>query len=204
MTIVGMTGSGKTTLAHKLLDERRWRIMLVTKPDDLQWSGWRTVGTVAQIKPRPAEDPGEVDRGTSWRLYPPSGRPGPEFRKAFEYVWANGHWCLYADEAYHIQHAGLESELIRLLTQGRSKRISVVCGVQRPSWVSRFVFSEATHLFSFQMGDKRDLKALRDGVGDAYADAVAELERFQFLYLNKATRRMVRGTVRNLTEVLAA
>lgn len=199
-----MNGSGKTTLAKTLLDNRVWRIMLVTKPDDLTWRNWQTIRSVDAIKPRPAELPHEQNRGTSWRLWPSYESSGVVFRQAFDRVWRDGNWCLYVDEAYHVQHKGLENQLVKLLTQGRSKRITMVCGVQRPAWVSRFVFSEAVHLFCFQCGDRRDLKALRDGVGDAFADAAADLKRFEFVYFNKVTRRMVRGTVRTLKEVLAA
>lgn len=204
VTIIGMTGSGKTTLAKSLLDLRTWRVMLVTKEDDLTWRGWRTVSSVDQIKPRPAQHERETDRGTSWKLFPEYTKSGPVFRSAFDRVWKDGGWTFYVDEAYHVQHKGLEQNLVQLLTQGRSRRVSMVCGVQRPSWVSRFVFSEATHLFCFQCGDRRDLKALRDGVGDAFAEAVEDLKRFEYVYLNKVTRRMVRGTVRTLKEVLAA
>lgn len=203
VTIVGMTGSGKTTLAKTLLDMRTWRIMLVTKPDDLSWRGWSTARAASAIKPRPSQYPGEPDQGTSWRLWPPYEQSGGQFKLAFDRAWSQGGWTFYVDETYHVQHKGLENDLVKLLTQGRSKRLSLVCGVQRPAWVSRFVFSEATHVFCFQCGDKRDLKALRDGIGDSFAEEAANLERYQFVYFHKVTRRMVRGTVRTLKEVLA-
>jgi hypothetical protein len=204
VTIIGMNGSGKTTLAHTLLEYRKWRLMLVTKPDDLTWRGWRTVRRVSDVKPRPSQWEGEGDRGTSWRLFPTYESAGAQFGQAFTLAWKQGGWTLYVDEAYHVQHAGQENRLVQVLTQGRSKRITVVCGVQRPAWVSRFVFSEAIHLFSFQCGDRRDLKALRDGVSDEFAAVVQDLKRFEYAYYNKITRRMVRGTVRTLKEVLAA
>lgn len=204
VTIVGMTGSGKTTLARTLLDRRTWRIMLVTKADDLTWRGWRTVSRVDQIRHQPAERPGEQDRGTSWRLYPRGADATAQYRAAFGKAWTEGDWCLYVDEAFHIEHMGLKRQLEQLLTQGRSEKVSVVCGVQRPSWVSRFVFSEATHIFSFQMGDGRDLKAIRDGVSDAFAEAVRGLGQYEFVYYHKITRRMITGTVRTLDSVLAA
>lgn len=204
VTIIGMTGSGKTTLARTLLDMRKWRIMLVTKPDDLTWAGWRSVPSVDRIRPQPSDRDGQPDRGTSWRLTPPYERQGVAFSQAFDYAYNHGHWCLYVDETYHVQDKGLEHKLVKVLTQGRSKRVSVVCGVQRPSWVSRFVFSEATHLFTFQCGDRRDLKALRDGIGDEFAEAAADLRRYEYVYYNKVSRRMVRGTVRTLKDILAA
>lgn len=196
VAVIGMTGSGKTTLARQLLDLRGPKIMLVTKVDDVSWSGWKTVSTAEAIKPR--------DKGPwSWRLWPVYERSRAEFARAMAMAWADGHWCVYMDELYHLEEIGLKTPVIKLLTQGRAKKISVVLGVQRPAWVTRFALSEPTHVFSFQLGDKRDLKALADGIGDGYADEVARLERYHYAYYNKQTRETRVGTAASLTEVLS-
>lgn len=193
VAIVGMTGSGKTTLAEKLLEYRPYRVMLVTKPDDLAWSGWRTVERAKAVNPNVAK---------SWRLWPEYETAAVEFDRLFDQAWREGGWCVYADELYHVERAGLRSSVEKLLTQGRSKRVSVVCGVQRPAWVSLFAFSEATHVFSFRMGDRRDLGRLAEGVSDEFANVVADLDLYEFAYHNKRARSTVRGTVATLGEVL--
>jgi hypothetical protein len=43
-----------------------------------------------------------------------------------------------------------------LLVQGRSKRIPLTVLTQRPVWVSRYIFSEATFFQVFALSDRRD------------------------------------------------
>lgn len=117
-------------------------------------------------------------------------------------AWTEGGWTVYADEAYYLTSLGLEDSLVKLLTQGRSKAISVVVGMQRPAWVSRFALSEPTHVFAFRLGDKRDLRAISEGVSDDLAQAVPELDQYQFAYYHKVTRRLRTGTAQDLEEIL--
>jgi len=199
VAVIGMTGSGKTTLARQLLDLRGPRIMLVTKVDDVSWSGWKTVRKAEAIVP-----PRESQKGPlAYRLWPQYERSKLEFARALALAWSDGHWCVYLDELYHLEEIGLKTPVIKLLTQGRAKKVSVMLGVQRPAWVTRFALSEPTHIFAFQMGDKRDLKALSDGISDSFAAEVARLERYHFAYYNKMTRETRTGTATNLAEVLA-
>ena len=189
VVIVGMSGSGKTTLARALLDRyRHWRVMLVTKPDDLTWRGWTRVRAHEAIDPR---------RGPAWRLDPSYDEAPGHFRAFLDRAWSEGGWCVYADELYHLQHAGLERDLVRVLTQGRSKRLTVVGGIQRPAWVTRFALSEPRYTFCFRVGDRRDAKALGDGLGKAFQDEVETLGRYEFAFHDKVTGQISRGTSRD-------
>lgn len=168
--------------------------MLASKPDDIYWAGWKTVNTVDKVDPRQADH---------WRLYPKYEQQAYEFYRAYERVWQEGSWCLCVDELYYQERVlGLGGDVIKLLTQGRSKRISCVVGMQRPAWVSRFALSEPTHVFCFRLGDKRDLKALRDGVGDELADAVSDLDQYQFAYWHKTKRQLKIGRANDLAKML--
>ena len=86
---------------------------------------------------------------------------------------------------------GLHNALVKLLTQGRSKGLTVVLGVQRPAWISRFAISEPTHVFSSKLNDKRDIKTMSDTNGDEYALTLPRLRRYQFSYLSREDMHIV-------------
>jgi len=46
--------------------------------------------------------------------------------------------------------------LLNLLTRGRSRESALWMGSQRPAWVSRFAFSEASKFFVFYLNDEDD------------------------------------------------
>ncbi len=171
--------------------------MLVTKPDSVNWEsfGWRTVKRARDIDPA---------KGLAWRLFPDWDRAGMEFTEAGLMAWNDGSWCIYFDEAYHIKEVGCEDLMIKLLTQGRSKLISVVVGMQRPAWVTKFAFSEPTHIFSFRLNLGMDRKKIRDELGKEYEDAIAKLKAYQFAYLQQETRRILVGRESEAITLLGA
>jgi DNA helicase HerA-like ATPase len=119
-------------------------------------------------------------------------------------IWADGSWCLYIDEAYHIKELGLEPLLIKFLTQGRSKKISVVVGTQRPAWISKFAFSEPTHVFCGRLTLGADLKKIQDEFGLPFRKAVEGLERYQFAYLDQDSDKIQIGREEDLFGILHA
>jgi hypothetical protein len=153
--------------------------MLVTKPDDLSYRGWKTVKKASGVAVAGLAN-------SAYRLYPEYEHQRQEFLAAMRRVWSEGSWCIYVDEAYYLEkQLGLQNELIKLLTQGRSKRISVVLGVQRPAWVTRFALSEPSHILCARLGDRRDVTTMAELAGDAWANTLPELPKYQFSYLNK-------------------
>lgn len=171
--------------------------MLVTKPDTVNWDsyGWRTVTSWRQIDPR---------RGLKWRLFPEWDRAGVEFVEACQMVWNDGKWCIIFDEAYHQKELGCEPVMIKMLTQGRSKLITAVVGMQRPSWVTKFAFSEPTHVFCFRLNLGMDRKKVQDEWGTEFRMAVDELKKYEFAYLNQETREIQTGRESDVLSLLGA
>ena len=73
-------------------------------------------------------------------------------------TWEREHRGLFIDEGYMLPDDGA---FRAILTQGRSKRIPVITLSQRPVEISRFVFSEASHVALFHLNDERDEKTVR-------------------------------------------
>lgn len=174
----------------------RWRkhvVFLKSKPDDIFWGGWRRAKEVKKIDP---------NKAGHWILDPAYERQWSEFAGAMEMAWREGGWTVYIDEAYYLTNLGLEDSMVRLLTQGRSKAITVVVGMQRPSRVTRFAISEPTHVVSFLLNDAADRKRLSEFTSKGLADAVPELDPHQFIYYNRASRQLVKGTAQTLEGIL--
>lgn len=75
-------------------------------------------------------------------------------------IWAKERTGVFVDEGYMIPKASPAFQAI--LTQGRSKSIPVITLTQRPVLVTRFAFSEADFIQTFQLTDGRDKKTVRE------------------------------------------
>lgn len=76
----------------------------------------------------------------------------------FRNVLEQEHTGLFIDETYPI---GKNSKPFNmLLNQGRSKHIQMFCLTQRPSWISRYVFSESDFFNVFHLNMRDDEKTV--------------------------------------------
>jgi ABC-type branched-subunit amino acid transport system ATPase component len=196
VAVFGDTGSGKTYLLSRLLPLRPYVIFAQTKADDTvkkeftAAQGWRTVRTLRDMDIY-------TDR---YVLDPVYSRQRMVIGAALELVWRSGNRCIAMDEEWYAeQQLGLKKYVERLLTQGRSKKITVVCGAQRPVLISRFVTSQCKHVFSFRL-EGRDIKTIQEST-TPQMEVTKELSRYQFAYFNRATRRVLLGTADNVAEV---
>jgi hypothetical protein len=152
--IIGRTGSGKTQLGAWVLSEAPFDvqpyIVVDYKRDELIGSIGRAVEidlkTVPKkpglyvVRPNPADD--EAVENWLWK------------------IWAHEHIGLYIDEGYMLPMPA-KGAFTSILTQGRSKRIPVICLSQRPVFLSRFVFSEADFFAVFRLNDTEDEKTVQ-------------------------------------------
>lgn len=197
LAVIGMTGQGKSTVIAWLLEQRRYWIVLKSKPDEVEYPG-----TIVTKDPRlnqwvSKEDGSHTTKVTRkatslaskrrerYLLEPWYSKQAMEFEKAYEIIWKMGGWTVDIDELYyHDDQLKLRSPINRLLTQGRSKGISVVCGMQRPASVTRFAVGESTHVLSFQL-EGRDASIFRDATSSRAAQAVQILQRHEFVWYRR-------------------
>jgi len=182
---VGGTGTGKSTLASYLLTQRKYVIVLKSKPDEVTYD-MPTKRTANSIE--------SVDR----MVLSPTGNQRSHFAYAYDRVWRQGGWTIYVDELfYHTEKLHLGTAVDNLLTQGRSKHISVMIGMQRPVRVTRFALSECSHIISFSL-EGRDNKTIRDVTNDEMYEKTSQLQRFQFAWYSRPDRRVWVGRLQDL------
>lgn len=196
--MIGPTGQGKTTLLTQLLPLHPYVAVFATKPrddtmDQLIASGYQRMQQWESI---PAA---RVPRRVLW----PSARElGSEdtqrdvFDNAFQRIYREGAWTVAIDELWYFTNVlGLGKHVKTYLLQARSLDISLVVATQRPAWVPLEVFDQSTHLFFWRDNDETNLRRIS---GISYRSAelvrtiVSNLDRYQVLYVNTRTGRMLR------------
>ena len=118
------------------------------------------------------------------------------FHDAFERIYREGGWTVAIDELWYVDNVlKLEMDVKLYLLQARALGISLLVATQRPAWVPLEVYDQSTHLFFWRDNDETNLKRL-SGISYRSADLirqiVADLERYQVLYINTRTGQMVR------------
>ncbi len=152
-TIIGRTGSGKTQAGAWLLSEANFDempyIIIDYKGDELL----NSIGAIPHSL--------DADPPTQAGLY--IVYPLPDDDETLNtFLWkvhAKGNTGLYFDEGFMV--AKLKS-LEAILMQGRSKHIPCYILSQRPSWMSRYAFSEASHFMVFHLNDRRDQMKVKE------------------------------------------
>jgi len=152
LAVLGSSGSGKTTaaawhLSGKNFNKQPW-VIVNTKGDPLiaeiaEIPGVQTIG----INDTPGDE--------GLYIINPLPEQQMELDSFFRRVWDKQNIGVWVDEGYMIEETG---GFNALLTQGRSRRIPMIVLSQRPSWISKFVFSEANFVQVFRLGHLADRK----------------------------------------------
>lgn len=81
-------------------------------------------------------------------------------------IHARGKTGLFFDEGFMLPHKPPFRALNAIYTQGRSKHIPTITLSQRPTWLSRFAYSEADHIGYMRLNDRRDRKTIAEFTPD--------------------------------------
>jgi energy-coupling factor transporter ATP-binding protein EcfA2 len=184
VTLIGPTGSGKTHMALTLAELCRYVLVIATKRQDplvsqLRSHGYHVTAHLDEIAY--AEDQPTMTRVVYWPRQPDKLAPverlrlqATQVRHAIDFADKRGKWAVVIDETmWLVRNLRLERELEGLWFQGRSQGVSVIACSQRPAWVPRLAYSQATYLFIWQSSDKSDLESLRD-IGAGFPREVIE------------------------------
>ncbi len=181
MAIIGRTGTGKTQagcwhLSRAAFDVQPFLIVDfkgdeilngITRARDVSFD-WRPAAPgLYMVHPTPMDVRDGALDDLLWTIY------------------ATGECGLYVDEGYMM---GDSAAFETLLTQGRSKRIPIITLTQRPVWLSRFVFSEASYYQLFALNDRRDQRTVESFVP---VDMRARLPAYHSYYYDVADDRLI-------------
>lgn len=204
ITLVGGTGSGKTTLARELILPRRDFVSVFgTKKKDASLYGPLTAAGYVLTDdwdPYDEEIPKVIFRPTISGVGK-GGKAGQSnaFEEAMDEVFEAGNWCCYFDEvAYLSKNLKLATPLETLWMQGRSLGISMVAATQRPVEIPLIAY-EANHLFLWKFTDKRNVDTISEFTGsniNVARQVIPRLPRYEALYINTVTDEICRTKAR--------
>ncbi len=174
VTLVGPTGSGKTHMAVSLAELCKHVLVLATKRKDplvtdLRKHRYTIVKNLDDILW--TENDGPVHKKVVYWPTVPEKTPAKQrnamlkklFSDAMNWAEETGKWAVLIDETMFMHdQLLLKVELNSLWYQGRTQGISLLACAQRPAFVPRLAFSQATYLFLWQTSDAGDLERLRD------------------------------------------
>lgn len=176
--IIGRNGSGKTQAALWHLSKRSF--------DTMPWIivDFKRDEHIANISKAVEIQPGEIPAQAGVYVVRPNASNAAPLGETLSAAYESGHVGLWFDEGFMLgKDKKTESIFEDLLTQGRSKRIPLIILVQRPVWVSRFVFSESSFFQLFHLQDARDIATVTSVIPE---EAVTRLPEYHSLYYDVA------------------
>lgn len=200
--IIGPTGQGKTTFSLAILEDRKYVVVLGTKPKDKTLTLFASMKNYYRLREwKSYLDPKLYPRRLLWpdakSLYS-ALQQRLAFRRALNSIYSQGNWTIYIDELWYIiHHLKLEFEVRVYLLQSRSNGISLVIATQRPAFIPLEVYDQASWLVFFRDNDETNLKRIA-GISwlskHLIQAIVARLDMYQALVINTRTGEMVRTT----------
>ena len=200
VTLLGHTGSGKTTLARHILPMRDYRIVIATKLRDDSIDSFKKRGYfISRTWPIDHKVYPKVVFWPKIKNITDTDRQAYDIARCLNHVYRSGKWCVYLDEVRYITEVlGLSSYVSQMWREGRSSGISLVAGTQRPAWIPREAYSEATHLFIWRSTNRYDLKRLEDASNidtKEVSDIIRSLPKHDVLYVNTRNGELMRTRV---------
>jgi hypothetical protein len=209
VTVLCPYGGGKTELAFQLLQQtctpKMPACVFVMKAKDETVSRYvKAMGLLIERDWPPPKLRRWIwhTKPRGWALWPTEtedtdaddARHTQIFRRALRERYRHGPDIVFADETYSLEkELGLERDLRRVWTKGRSMKCGLWAASQRPVYISRWAL-QAHHLFLGYDPDVDMQKRYSEIGGGVDPEIVrwivARLQKFEFLYINRDDRTM--------------
>jgi hypothetical protein len=203
VSVFGPTGSGKTTLQFKLLDQSATKelpgVVLVVKPKDDTVDTFNKSLRFVKVESWP---PSSIKRyqykdRRGWLVWPKHDfDPKTDDKKLHDIMrrtilgnYKKGNCIIVADETYGLTNElKLGDELIAVWSKGRSMGAGLWSGTQRPAYVPGWMYNQAQHLFIANDPDKRARQRYGEigGIDPRIIDMIVnDLDKHEFLYIRR-------------------
>ena len=192
--VIGPTGCGKTTVLSELLKLRRYVMLFGSKLYDDTYDRFAKQGY--RRYSRFADVPSWADRVMLWPRIPKGTelrniyrQQREVFRPALNEIFHQRSWTVCLDELHYIcNELGLAPEAAMFHHQGRSSRLTMVTGFQRPAHVPLVVYGSASHVLVWKTKQlDTDGRRLADFGGADRRELTANLQglnRYEFIYVD--------------------
>ena len=181
-TLIGATGTGKTTLARFLVEDKYKRNSVVynNKPSDAVDKWIQTQQMFYNFDDLEYTEANRI-------IYTP---PVKESLNAdlqdrfFDWIYYRRFTRLYVDEANALRGGTNPSYYLQAcICRGRERGIGVITGTQRPYRVPIILMSEAEHFYIFRLNMLVDRQRVYELTGIS-VDEQTDLEQYEFFYYN--------------------
>ena len=182
--MIGRTGSGKTTAALYQLSMKNWErkpwVVFDTKGD-------KDIGVIGRMEGVKHIKITEQPSDNGLFIVRPLPNQDDEINDFLWRIHTRNNVGLYFDEGYMV---GKPDALNALLTQGRSKHIPIIMNTQRPTWLSRFCFTESDYFQVFALTDRDDRKSVQRFIPEERADLEERLPPYHSIWYDVKSDRV--------------
>jgi energy-coupling factor transporter ATP-binding protein EcfA2 len=199
VTMIGTTGSGKTTLVKLIIGAMRWVVVVGVKARDETMNDFIRAGYRRIKSWQGAAYDDYLCYWPDLKSLDDLGAHRQKYLDCLNGVYRSGGWTVVLDEISFLSDMlNLDKPLRMLLNQGRSSGITVVSCTQRPAFIPLACYDQASHLLIWKDPDRRNIKRLAELTGNSFRTVMQEvpsLAEREVLYIHKNTGTRVRFTV---------
>lgn len=171
--LVGKTGSGKTTLAEKLLTA--WRYVIVLDVNGtVNFKGYKIVTSLPDLYE--CEFAKIIYRPNIYELN------FETFDDFFAFIYERKNTCVYVDEVFGVCGSAQKIPFYyrAILTRGRGRNIACISSTQTPVNVPHFILSQAENYFVFTLKMPQDREKIEKITGIPQSK-IESLKKYEFI-----------------------